>query len=125
MVELVNLIAIGLAIVCVVLVIGSRDRMRTLEFRLGLIERRLRESQASAPPTTTELPAELPAEPDSSIVLEPPPPATVESAEPDAPAPQSLPQTEPVVPAAPPGPSLEERFGTQWVVWAGGIAVAF
>src|SRR5262249_15860428 len=22
------------------------------------------------------------------------------------------------------GPSLEERFGTQWVVWAGGIAVA-
>jgi len=121
MVALVNLIAIGLAIVCVILVIGSRDRMRTLEFRLALIERRLRESQAPAAPTATELPAE----PDSSIVPEPAPAATVESAEPDAPAPQSPPQTEPVAPAAAEGPSLEERFGTQWVVWAGGIAVAF
>ena len=120
MVALVNLIAIGLAIVCVILVIGSRDRMRTLEFRLALLERRLRESQAPTAPTATELPAE----PDSSIVPEPAPAATVESAEPDAPAPQSPPQTEPVAPAAAEGPSLEERFGTQWVVWAGGIAVA-
>jgi uncharacterized membrane protein len=25
--------------------------------------------------------------------------------------------------AAPPGPSLEERFGTRWVVWVGGVAL--
>src|SRR5262249_28355887 len=37
------------------------------------------------------------------------------------------PQTVPAASAPPPapGPSLEERFGTQWVVWAGGVAVAF
>src|SRR5215510_6939004 len=127
MVELVNLIAVGLAIVAIVLVIGSRDRVRTLEFRLALIERRLREGQASgaAPlPTATELPPE----PDRSTVPEPPPRPPTEPAEPDVPAPQSQPQTEPVAalaPAAVAGPSLEERFGTQWVVWAGGIAVAF
>jgi uncharacterized membrane protein len=123
MVELVNLIAIGLAIICVVLVIGSRDRMRTLEFRLALIERRLREAQAgAAPPTATEAPPE----PDSPIAPEPRDHATAEPAESEARAPQSQPQPEPVAPTpAAPGPSLEERFGTQWVVWAGGIAVAF
>src|SRR5262245_31650106 len=126
MVELINLIAVGLAIVAIVLVIGSRARTRALEFRLALIERRLREGQAdSGAPTTTEFPPE----PDSSTVPEPPPRATTEPAEPDAHAPQSQPPTEPVAaalaPAAVAGPSLEERFGTQWVVWAGGIAVAF
>jgi len=130
MAELVNLIAIGLAVVCVILAIGSRDRMRTLEFRLALIERRICEDQAaaiaSAPPAATELPAE------PSIVPEPPlPHVTDEPVSPDAPSPQSQPQAElaasssPAVAVAAPGPSLEERFGTQWVVWAGGIAVAF
>src|SRR5689334_18410723 len=130
MIGLVNLIAIGLAVVCIILVIGSRDRMRTLEFRLALIERRLREGQtpAAAPPA-----AERPAEPDHLAVPEPSLPRATD--EPSAPAPQSQPQTEPVasvpetVAAMPgsslPGPSLEERFGTQWVVWAGGIAVVF
>jgi len=125
MVALVNLIAIGLAVVCIVLVIGSRDRMRTLEFRLALIERRLREAQAGAAPSAA---TEAPPEPDSSIVPEPPSPATAGPAEPEPSAPQSQPRTEPVASAptaAAPGPSLEERFGTQWVVWAGGIAVAF
>src|SRR5215475_3766996 len=89
MVELVNLIAIGLAITCIVLVIGSRDRMRTLEFRLALIERRLREAQAgTAPPTATEAPPE----PESSVVPEPSARTTAEPAEPEAPAPQSQPQ---------------------------------
>jgi uncharacterized membrane protein len=124
MVALVNLIAIGLAVVCIVLVIGSRDRMRTLEFRLALIERRLREAQAgAAPPAATEAPPE----PDSTTIPEPSSPTTVAPAEPEVPPPQSQ-QTEPVASAstsAAPGPSLEERFGTQWVVWAGGIAVAF
>ena len=128
MVGLVNLIAIGLAVVCIILVIGSRDRMRTLEFRLALIERRLREGQTPAPPAT-----ERPAEPDHPVVPEPSLPRATD--EPSAPAPQSQPHTEPVasvpetVAAAsrpsPPGPSLEERFGTQWVVWAGGISVVF
>src|SRR5215467_6740822 len=130
MVGLVNLIAIGLAVVCIILVIGSRDRMRTLEFRLALIERRLREGQTPAGATPV---AERPAEPDHPVVPEPSLPRATD--EPSAPAPQSQPHTEPVasvpetVAAASrpslPGPSLEERFGTQWVVWAGGISVVF
>src|SRR5215813_3598833 len=126
MAELINLNTVGIAVVCIVLAIGSRDRMRTLEFRIALIERRIRDSQESTatPPATPDLRAE----PESSIVPEPPPPQIVsEPVSLDAAPP--LPPTEPASPltettAASPSLSLEERFGTQWVVWAGGIAVA-
>ncbi len=126
MVEVVNLIAVALAIVGVVVAIGSRDRIRTLEFRLGLIERRLREDQP-APSAIEPSPAtELPSEPTTSIIPEPH--AADEAGTPLGPSPQPS-HAEPTPPAAPaptaPALSLEERFGTQWVVWAGGIAVAF
>jgi uncharacterized membrane protein len=117
MFELVALVVVVLAIIGAALGIGSRDRIRSLEFRLALIERRLEESAAGA-----AMP-EPPPEPAAALDTEPPPFA--EAAE------QTPPQPEPAVgPASPPaptetGPSLEERFGTQWVVWAGGIAVVF
>src|SRR5690349_5153233 len=130
MAELINLIMVGVAIASIVVAIGSRDRIRTLEFRLALIERRIRERQAEStatPRTTPDL--DLPAEPESSIVPEPPaPPVASEPDSPDA----ALPPPGATEPASPPSaaavarprPSIEERFGTQWVVWAGGIAGA-
>ena len=126
MAELINLITVGVAVVCIVLAIGSRDRMRTLEFRLALIERRIREGQADGVATP---PAPSGLEPQISIAPEEPAPQVAgEPVSPDM-APPPSPPTEPASPppvavAAGPGPSLEERFGTQWVVWAGGIAVA-
>src|SRR5215470_2614727 len=127
MVELINLITVGVAIACIVLAIGSRDRMCTLEFRLALLERRIREGQADAtatpPPATPGLEPEVPIAAETSV-----PQVASEPVSADI-APPPLPPTEPASPppvAAPrPRPSLEERFGTQWVVWAGGIAVAF
>jgi uncharacterized membrane protein len=127
MAELINLIMVGVAVISIVVAIGSRDRIRTLEFRLALIERRIREGQAESTtiPTTTPDPG---VGPESSSVPEAPPPLVAsEPASPDA-----LPSPPPAEPASLPpaaavarsGPSLEERFGTQWVVWAGGIAVA-
>src|SRR5882724_3926378 len=128
MAELISLITVGVAVVCIVLAIGSRDRMRTLEFRLALIERRIREGQpeSSATPPATPDPR---AAPESSIAPQPAPlEVASEPVSPDA-APPPLPPAEPASPppvaaAARPRPSLEERFGTQWVVWAGGFAVA-
>src|SRR5712691_4915187 len=128
MAELISLITVGVAVACIVLAIGSRDRMRTLEFRLALIERRIREGQAESTLTQPASPDPR-AEPESSIVPESPAPEIAsEPVSPDAAQlpdlptePASLP---PVAAAARPSPSLEERFGTQWVVWAGGLAVA-
>jgi uncharacterized membrane protein len=124
MAELINLITVGVAVVSIVLAIGSRDRMRTLEFRLALIERRIREGQADdTTPATSGLEPEIPIAPEPRVLQ-----TASEPVSPDV-APPSLPPAEaaspPPVAAARPGPSLEERFGTQWVVWAGGIAVAF
>src|SRR5262249_3035102 len=70
MVELLGLAVVALAIVGVVLGIGSRDRIRTLEFRLALIQRRLRAGAAC--PAGNEPPAPLTQPPGRA----PPPSAT-------------------------------------------------
>src|SRR5215831_6176525 len=120
MAELINLIMVGVAVVCIVLVIGSRDRMRTLEFRLALIERRIREGQAES--TTTPPPTPDPrVAPESAIVPEPSPLEAASEPISPAAAPPPQPPTEtasppPAAAAARPRPSLEERFGTQWAV---------
>jgi len=50
----------------------------------------------------------------SSPASEPPPPEQG----------GSIASVPPVPPVLPPQPSLEERFGTRWVVWVGGLALA-
>ena len=130
---LMTLVVLVLAIVGVVLGIGTRDRIRTLEFRLALIERRLREGAAGAALPEPPPAAAPPPQPAAPPVAELPP---TQTAMPPVPPPQPEPPSRPEPAAAPPspppppegpsapGPSFEERFGTQWAVWAGGIAVA-
>jgi uncharacterized membrane protein len=54
------------------------------------------------------------------------PPASAGAAPEDAPAlpPPPSASVPPVSPPPPAAPGLEERFGTRWVVWAGGLALA-
>ena len=109
-----------LAIAAFVMALGNRDRLKRLEFRLAGIEAKLAglAGEAPAPAPTSPVPASwepLPAEEPAAKAEEKTPGPT----EPETPGP----------PPAPPRPSkpkvsLEERFGTQWVVWAGGIALA-
>src|SRR4029079_9933197 len=96
-----------LAIVALVLAIGARERVRKLALRLARLEGELfgrAVHPAPPPPLAPEAVKELEAK-----IEEPAAPATPEGSS-----------------ARPPKPhiSLEERFGTQWVVWAGGIALA-
>ncbi|MGH6735276.1 MAG: DUF2339 domain-containing protein [Methyloceanibacter sp.] len=99
-----------LAIVAIVMAASTRERLKRLEFKLANLEGQLAILTGAPAP-----------------VIPPPQPA----APVEAPAPVAA--TEPLesaaAAAAPPSPpkakrSLEERFGTQWVVWAGGIALA-
>jgi uncharacterized membrane protein len=108
-------------------------RLRAFEFRLAALERAVTASaheaaataQPSAPPTP---------EAETSLSTPEPPPTEHEPAAPP-PAPEPVPAaTSPIAPepaapraqAAPAAPtmSLEERLGTQWAVWVGGLAVA-
>jgi uncharacterized membrane protein len=132
-----------LAIVAIIMSVGTRDRLRAMERQLRALEQRLlatEQGPAAAPsrPTPEPQPEPLAAEPPAPIFSPTgvpiiPPPAAEEP-----PQPQAAPEPEPAMHAAastgmsaptPAGPaapamSLEERLGTQWAVWVGGIAVA-
>lgn len=108
-----------LAIVGFVMALGNRDRLKRLEHRLGGLEARLAGLTGELP-----APSPVPTPAPEAVPAVETPEAKVEE--------KALPPTEPETPAPPMPPpvparpevSLEERFGTQWVVWAGGIALA-
>ncbi len=133
------------SIVGAVLGIGLHRRVRLIEKRLGEREGAGREAVAARidrlearvlaleAPRDGDTPAAAPASPP----LPPPPPIASQpsdlAVEPPgefAPPPPPLPPPPPPpVPAGhatpvPERPSLEERFGTRWVVWVGGLALA-
>src|SRR5262249_41454102 len=113
------------AIVALVRTIALGDRLSRLELRLAVMERggptpaAPPHAPAPAPPTPEPAPLPLPpaAPPEPEPIIPPP-------AEPPAAAPPPPATTVPPIAAAPPAVSLEERLGTQWAVWVGGIALA-
>jgi uncharacterized membrane protein len=105
-------------------VVGLGDRLRRLETRLTALEGRPPARAPAAPELLA--PVSPPLQPDA-----PPELAPVEEtpAEPPVPEPEPPVAASPIAPSAQPAPaapamSLEERLGTQWAVWIGGIALA-
>ncbi len=107
------------------LVLGQRGRIAALERRIARLE-----SDATAPdlgPAVVRTAAPPPQAPRPDVV---PPEAPPPDAAPVPPKQEPVPKTAPKI-ASPaprpetPRPSLEERFGTRWTVWAGGLALAF
>jgi uncharacterized membrane protein len=121
-----------IAIAGLVIAIGTRNQVRVLEQRFAEFQRRGPGAVAAAtrperpaapvaeyppapaaPPQPTEpLPTAIPSEPISA-------PATTPAAS-VPPSPASPPPVEPAEPTM----GFEERFGTQWTVWVGGVALA-
>jgi uncharacterized membrane protein len=133
-----DLLAFIIAIVAIVMAWGARRRLRGIDARLATIEEELTRLRGAAElralaESTEARPADAgPAAAPSSAPQadRPTEPEPVPQAEPAQP-----PEPEPVhAAAAPPPPppprlqepqrSFEERFGTQWVVWVGGVALA-
>jgi uncharacterized membrane protein len=112
-----------MALIALTTAAGTKSRVNALELRLRALEQRLAPGLAAGPAA----PAHAPPEPQAA----PPPitPAPITAAEEPAAAPP--PAAEPAAPQVPPSPppapvarpSFEERFGTQWAVWAGGLAL--
>ena len=105
-----------LAVIAIVMAVNTRLRLTRIESRFAGLEAQLARLTGDV------------AAADSPTVLPEPEPAAVEAAKQAAETPPLSEPEAPPVPLAPkPTPkkiSLEERFGTQWVVWAGGIALA-
>jgi uncharacterized membrane protein len=105
-----------ISIAALVMTLGVRDRLRRLQQRVAALEA----GQAASPIPASRVepaPAQTAATPkaEAAAIIDEPiaPPAA-----PEPPAPSAIPA------AAAPSSTLEERFGTQWVVWIGGIALA-
>jgi uncharacterized membrane protein len=132
---LVALLLLGVpiaAIVALVKAVALDKQLRIVNVRLAAIERAATSAApATAPkPSAPASPPTLPAPETPSIAPEPEIPAQKPATLPPAPEPVRA-ATSPMAPeraaqAAPPAPamSLEERLGTQWAVWVGGLAVA-
>jgi len=107
-----------IAIVALVKAVNLNERMRRLEARFGALELQL----ASAPAAATQPAAPAPeSEPAPAAEPERPSEATTETPPKTAPAPDAI-ASPPVAPVD--APSFEERFGTRWTVWIGGVALA-
>jgi uncharacterized membrane protein len=101
-----------ISIVALVITIDVRERVRQLQSRVEALETGKPAQPIAVAPAETA-PAAPAAASEPSPVIE-------KIATPAAPEPPS-----PVPPAATPASAtLEERFGTQWVVWIGGLALA-
>jgi len=97
-----------IAIVALVFSIGARDRLRVLEWRISGLE------------------AKIAALGGAGVEVQPAPAVAAEPEAADAAPEPETPEEAAVEVPLPPKPKIgwEERFGTQWSVWLGGIALA-
>jgi uncharacterized membrane protein len=105
------------AVIAVVAASRGRSELRQLDERLRKLERAAA-AAGGPPPTPKSAPAPAP------IVAAPvePTPSPAPSTSPPASVPLSPPT--PAQSSAPQAIGFEEKFGTRWVVWVGGVALA-
>jgi uncharacterized membrane protein len=123
-----------IAIIALVMVVDLRGLVRRLEQRVRMLEHAAPPGAATAgsTPETHAAPAppQLAPRPASEPATAAEPPGPPPPSAPLPPTPPPPPTSVPIAPALPSSPSppqqigLEERFGTRWVVWVGGIALA-
>jgi uncharacterized membrane protein len=114
LVVLLLLAAPVIGIVALIRSITDRNLLRQLDSRVKALEGARVAPRAATPATAESPPAPIvvaPAEPTPS----PPPPT---------PPPTSVPLSSPVQSSTPQKIGFEEKFGTRWVVWVGGVALA-
>jgi uncharacterized membrane protein len=127
--QMFEILAIGIAIAAFIFSRRALSKLREVEARIA----ELQERGASQPPTivlsapssseTPLAPTIAPERPESEPAVQ----TWIQTPEGPA-APPPLPDEPPDAPEAatppPPSPGLEERLGTRWVVWVGGLTLA-
>ena len=112
-----------IAIAALVKSVGLSEHLRRVEARLAALERGIAAATPPAPAPPTHEPIPPAAEPTTSVP-EPETPSKEAPALPEREPPIAVPIAPPPQPAPiAPRMSLEERLGTQWAVWVGGLAV--
>jgi uncharacterized membrane protein len=117
--------AVAIAVVALIVARKAIDQATTLQARLDALEASGWRAQPTPPPLAPALEAEPVTAPEPATFAAP-----IEATAPLQEAPRSAPQdvtdqapaTTPPLPEAAPG--FEERIGTRWVVWLGGLTLA-
>jgi uncharacterized membrane protein len=121
--------ALAVAVIALIVARKAFDQAATLRARLDAIEAAGLQARPGPPPLTPQQPLERPLETSApGIAAEQPAPAPetgptapAREAEPLAPNGATAAMPPPLPPAA---PGFEERIGTRWVVWLGGLTLA-
>jgi uncharacterized membrane protein len=114
------------AIIAIVISVRTRERVSALELRLAGLEHQRPPAPVTAPAAFRPPAEPVRPQPRPEPVTPPavvPAPATSAVEPPAAPPPIPV-QPVTLPPVAEPEISFEERFGTRWVVWVGGVALA-
>src|SRR5579871_3160209 len=117
--------ALLIAVIAFFVARRSRKQIDALRARLDLLEAAGEQAARAVPSPTPHEPTVESAAPAPTVqpVSEPPPLAPeAAAAEAEIPAPTVAPP--PLPPLPPSEPGFEERIGTRWVVWIGGLALA-
>src|SRR5580698_10048100 len=117
--------AVAIAVVALIVARKAMDQASTLRARLDALEASGWRPQPTPPPLVPALETETTTAPEAATLAAP-----IESAAPLHEAPPSAPEdATDQTPVAPPplpeaAPGFEERVGTRWVVWLGGLTLA-
>lgn len=113
-------LAAALAIAAFIFSRKALSRNTALEERIALLEAQLGGAlRPSAPPASVAPAAEA-----APAVAPAPEPVAAEVSPAEIPEPTPAPPTVEAPPTAPERPGFEERLGTRWVVWLGGLTLA-
>src|SRR5580692_7439840 len=117
--------AVAIAVVALIVARKAMDQASTLQARLDALEASGWRPQPTPPPLVPALATETTTAPEAATLVAPPEStAPLHEAPPSAPedATDQAPVAPPPLPPAAPG--FEERVGTRWVVWLGGLTLA-
>ncbi|MDI3562710.1 DUF2339 domain-containing protein [Bradyrhizobium sp. Arg816] len=130
-----DVFALIIAIIAVLIAIKASSQAAELRRRLASLEEMFYAQRQVQPPPL--MPAQVQPEAPATMAAEPPPlapeaevappPLVTEEASPPPLAANTVADTPPPLPAPAPDirePGFEERLGTRWVVWIGGLALA-
>jgi uncharacterized membrane protein len=117
--------AVAIAVVALIVARKAIDQTTTLRARLDALEASGWRAQPTPPPLAPALEAE-PTKAPESVTFAAPIEATAPLQEAPPSAPQDVPDQTPTMPPPLPeaAPGFEERVGTRWVVWLGGLTLA-
>src|SRR5579871_1990673 len=126
-----DFLAFAIAVVALIIAAATQGKLRELRTRLADLEQ-LRSRADEAPSVIAEpMPTAPPMAPEAGPAADQPPPlpeaeASAPLAPETTPEPTELPPPPPAPPplAPAPTPGMEERIGTRWVVWVGGLTLA-